>query len=173
MRMKKITDEVFYADQDIVEVSKEDIEFLKKKALQNERKRCRLCTHKDVNDKVHEMIIVHTKDTYVMPHKHLDKSEAFHIIEGEADVVILDDDGTVRKVISMGEYSSGKNFYYRLSEPFYHTLLIKSDIIVFHEATKGPFSKDDTLFAQWSPEEGDISAQRKFIKELEKSIKNH
>jgi len=171
IKMKKFNDEVFYADEDVIQIGKEDIEFLKQKALSNPRKRCRLCTHKDVNDLIHEMIIVHTKDTYVRPHKHADKVEAFHIIEGSADVVVFDDKGKITRVIAMGDYSSGRKFYYRIDKAYYHTLLIKSDVIVFHEVTSGPFRKEDTLFAPWSPEDTDQEGIKKFIKRLEKSTK--
>lgn len=171
MKMKKINDEIFYAEDKVIQVGQNEIDFLKQKAMQNERRRSRLCTHKDVNDKLHEMIIVHTKDTYVRPHKHLNKSESFHIIEGSADVVIFDEKGSITKIIPMGEYSSKNKFYYRLSKPYYHTLLIKSDIIVFHETTNGPLKREDTVFAPWAPEDDDKKAVKKFIKELAKSIK--
>lgn len=170
VKMKKINDEVFYADEDIIRVDKEDIEFLKQRALKNERKKSRLCIHKDVNDKIHEMIIVHTHDTYVRPHKHLNKPEAFHIVEGEADVVLFDEKGKIIQLISMGEYSSGKEFYYKISEPRYHTLLIKSDIIVFKETTSGPFKKEDTIFAQWAPEDTNKKVVKDFMIKLAKQV---
>jgi len=169
--MKKINNEVFYASDEIIKISKEDIEFLKQKALKNKRKRCRLCTHKDVNDKIHEMIIVHTKETYVRPHKHLNKSESFHIIEGSADIVIFDEKGKITQAIPMGDYSSGKKFYYRMTKPYYHTLLIKSDILVFHEITNGPFKREDTVFAPWSPKDDDKEGVKNFMRELRGKLK--
>ena len=74
------------------------------------RSRIRLCAHPDVNDTLHEMLIVHEKGTYVRPHKHLNKTESVHIIEGSVDVVIFDDDGNITDVIQMGDYKSGRNF---------------------------------------------------------------
>ena len=52
----------------------------------------------------------------------------------------------------MGELRSGKTFYYRLSEPIFHTLIIRSEILVFHEITQGPFLREQTEFAEWAPE---------------------
>ena len=126
MRIKQVNKEVLFTTEKIAKVKDSDIELLKKKANANQRKRIRLCAHNNIKDKLHEMLIVHTKDTYVRPHKHLKKSESFHIINGIGDVILFNDSGEVIEVIPMGDYSSGRIFYYRISEPYYHTLLIRS-----------------------------------------------
>jgi cupin fold WbuC family metalloprotein len=170
MRIKQQNDEVLYSDEPIVKLRPTDIDFLKQKSCSNERQRIRLCTHKDVDDKLHEMFIVHGKDAYVRPHKHLHKSESVHVIEGEVDVVLFDDSGSITEVIKMGEYSTGRTFFIRIAEPYYHTLLIRSDILVFHETTNGPFNYSDTVFADWSPEQSDITGQREFIARVNKDV---
>lgn len=53
----------------------------------------------------------------------------------------------------MAANNQAKAFYYRMSQPFFHTLLIKSDILVVHEITNGPFVKDETLFGTFAPNE--------------------
>jgi cupin fold WbuC family metalloprotein len=166
MLLKEFNKEVLYIDQDITQVSKADIEILKQKALSNDHKRIRLCSHRNVNDSLHEMLIIHTKDTYVRPHKHLNKSESLHVIEGSVDIVILDEQGEVTEIIPMSKYPSGRAFYYRMGTALYHTLLIRSDFLVFHEITKGPFHKSDTVFAPWAPQESDPEACRKYIQNL-------
>ena len=152
MKVKKFNEEVFFSDIEIVELNLEDIETLKQKALKNKRKRVRVCSHYSIEDKLHEMFIVHTKDTYVRPHKHLGKSESMYVIEGTAEVVIYNDTGDVTEVIKVGDYKSGHTFYYRLSTPLYHNLIIKSDFFVFHEVTNGPFESDGIVFAPWAQE---------------------
>lgn len=154
--MKQISDEIFYADSKLVKVGQNDIQALKDKAVLAKRHRSRLCAHKDIDDRLHEMLIIHHKNTYIRPHKHRGKSESFHIIEGTADIVIFDEQGNISDVISMGDYLSGKNFYYRMPEGLYHTIMITSDVIVFHEVTSGPFNKADTIFAPWAPQESEI-----------------
>ena len=133
--MKKINDEVFYAQDTLVKVSRKDISELKQKADAAKRQRSRLCTHNSINDKLHEMLIIHKKNTYVRPHKHLGKTESFHVTEGSSEIVIFDDDGNVKEVVRMGDYSSGKIFYYRMAKPAFHAVLVTSDVIVFHETT--------------------------------------
>lgn len=170
MKVKKHNDEVLYSLDQVVKVDKEYIESLKEAALLNERKRIRLCSHKNDQAKIHEMFIIHQKDAYVRPHKHINKIESFHIIEGIADVVLFDDDGRIKEVIEMGDFHSGKKFYFRISDPLFHTVIIKSESLVFHEITKGPFNKIDTIFAQWSPDERDVDESRIFLDKLKDKI---
>jgi cupin fold WbuC family metalloprotein len=166
MRTKALSPEVLVANEPIVQVSRADVEFLKAGAAQNERKRIRLCAHPGMEDRLHEMLIVHTKEAYVRPHKHLNKTESVHIIEGLVDVIIFDEAGNISEVISMGDYASGHRFYYRMSGPYYHTLLIRSDVLVFHEITNGPFERAETIFAPWAPVETDHRARDLFMEQV-------
>ena len=170
MLIKEFNKEVLYTGEDLVKVSSADIAILKEKALANERKRIRLCSHKDVSDPLHEMLIVHTKGVYVRPHKHLNKSESVHIVEGSVDIVILDEQGNVTEMIPVGEYASGRKFYYRMATPRYHTMIIHSNFLVFHETTKGPFQRSDTVFAPWAPEEKNVEACHAYMRKLTERI---
>jgi cupin fold WbuC family metalloprotein len=79
-------------------------------------------------------------------------------VEGELDVLLFDDDGPVRDVIRMGPYQSGRVFFYRLMEPLFHSVLVRSPHVLLHETTNGPFDPADTEFAPWSPVEGGPNA---------------
>ena len=80
-RFRKLNDEVLYPTETIVQVNRQDIDALVSQAQANVRKRIRICADPDPGDRLHEMLIVHTCDTYVRPHKHLDNTESFRIIE--------------------------------------------------------------------------------------------
>jgi cupin fold WbuC family metalloprotein len=172
LRMRKETEEVFYSDDKIIQVKASDIDWLKNKAEGNLRKRARLCTHKNTEATLHEMLIVHERDTYIRPHKHIGKPESFHVIEGLVDVIIFNEMGSVAEVMKLGSYSSGRSFYYRISDPLYHTLLIRSDLLVFHETTMGPFNRFNTVFASWSPEENDSDGCTFFMEQLLLTVNN-
>jgi cupin fold WbuC family metalloprotein len=159
--------EVRYATDDIVVVDAADIGRLKEAAEETARRRIRLCAHHSVDERVQEMLIVHPIGTYVRPHKHVGKSESFHVVEGDVDVVVFDDDGGVDDVIRMGAFASGRPFYYRIAGPLFHTLLIRSSVLVFHETTSGPFRRADTVFAPWAPDDGDAAASREYLASLE------
>lgn len=156
--MRQVTPEVFEATGDLVRVGDDDIAFLKDRVGATARKRIRLCAHKGVDDDLHEMLIVLDRDTYIRPHKHLDKAESLHIIEGAADVVFFDDAGEIVDVTPLGEYGSGRRFFYRLGGPTFHTLVPRSELLVFHETIRGPFRRSDNVLASWSADEGDAAA---------------
>jgi cupin fold WbuC family metalloprotein len=148
---RKENDEVLYPDVDVVTVGSADFTEMKRLAMLNPRQRIRLCAHQSPADSLHEMFIIHAKGCYVRPHKHVGKTESMAILEGEADIVLFNEDGAIRQVVKMGDFSSGKQFYYRLSDPIYHTLLIRTDFLVFHECTEGPFIRENTIFPEWAP----------------------
>ena len=152
--MRELNQEVLVADEELVRVSALEVSRLKAAAAMNQRRRMRILAHHDVGDPLHEMLIVHQRDVYVRPHKHIGKSESLHVIEGEADVVFFTEGGSVREVVPIGTATSGRTFYYRLAASWYHTLLVRSEFLVFHEVTNGPFKPEDTLFAPWAPDEG-------------------
>ncbi len=129
--------EVLYSDAPIVTAAQSDIQHLIRLSADNPRKRVRLCAHKDPQRPLHEMLIIHERSAYVRPHRHPGKSESMHVISGEVDVVVFDAQGGVSEVIEMGDYASGKIFYYRMEVPLFHTLIIRSDVLV----GKRPFKK--------------------------------
>ena len=171
IKIRKESSEVLYPEEDIVIISPTDLEELKRLALLNSRKRIRLCAHSSPNDHLHEMFIVHTKDCYVRPHKHIGKAESMAILEGTADVALFNEDGSIQKIIEIGAPDSGRIFYQRLTGPTYHMLIIRSDFLVFHEITEGPFIRENTVFPVWAPaEQGEDSIA--FINQIEKIISN-
>lgn len=168
MKWIKESEEVFYPEQSrkLVTLSKQDTEYLQGVAQSNVRNRSRICTHFTVEDDIHEMVIYHPKETYVRPHKHMGKDESFHLISGEIDLVIFDESGNIVKVLQMGNYESGKTFYYRISANTFHTQIFRKDTI-FHEVTKGPFDKRDNVAADWSPDEKNRPSVEDFFEKLE------
>ena len=172
MRVTKLNDEALVADDSVVQLAAGDMHELKEASRHNARHRIRICAHKGTSDRLHEMFIVHSKGTYVRPHKHPGKSESLYVIEGAAEAVFFDEGGAVRQAISLGDYPSSKVFYYRIDEPWFHTLIISSDVFVFHEVTNGPFDRDQTIFAPWAPTESDIGGQNTFIENLFAQIRS-
>ena len=173
MNYKVINEEIYYTTDSITKVEAKDIEYLKAQASRTVRKRVRLCCHNDKENLLHEMLIVHDQDVYVPPHRHIGKTESFHMIEGELDVVVLDDQGNILDVIEMGPYGSNRKFYYRLSESNFHTMIPRSKHVVFHEITNGPFDRKDTIFASWAPEGSDLENGKLYLNKLNERLKKY
>ena len=150
-KQNRTSPEVYHSTDSQVCLNKIDIENLKGLAVPNARERVRLCSHHTAEELVHEMFIIHRKNTYVRPHKHLNKIESMMVLQGEVDYVTFDDQGCITGKISMGEFSSGKIFYNRLDIQSYHMLIMKSDFVVFHEVTNGPFNINKTIYPDWAP----------------------
>jgi cupin fold WbuC family metalloprotein len=170
MRTTPFNREVLYPDEAVVKVTHADVAGLKSQAAANERGRFRLCTHRDVKDTLHEMIIVLRAGTYIRPHKHLNRCESFHVLEGRADVALFDDDGNLLDVIRMGDYASRDCFYYRLSDSVYHSVVTHTPEFIFHETTNGPFDPNQTIFAPWAPADDGQPAVEAFLDKLTQAL---
>lgn len=170
-KYRVVNAEVLYSQAGtMTTASRSDIDLFKRLASHNPRKRVRLCAHGGADDRLHEMLIVHERGAYVRPHKHPGKTESVHIIEGLVDVIVFDDEGRIENVIRLGDYASGRIFYYRMEMPVFHTLIIRSEVLVFHETTNGPFDRSDTVFAPWAPEDGDVNSIDDFMAGLNEKV---
>ena len=170
MRLKKQSNEVIIADERIVRLSRLEIEAMEAALALSERGRSRICAHGDSTEVLHEMIIILSGSSYIRPHKHFAKSESFHIVQGELDVVIFDEQGSIADVVPMGCYGSDRNFFYRMADPLFHTVIVRTDKVIFHETTNGPFKREETVFAPWSPEESDIAAVPTYVRQLKSAV---
>ena len=170
MRMRRTSKEVFNTDEPIVRFTRQHVEMLKKLLPSARRGRVRFCAHRNAKEPIHEMIIAFRRDSYIQPHMHLRKSESFHVVEGKVDIVIFDRRGGIRNVIPLGDYSSGRSFFYRIEDAVFHTLVIRSPRLVLHEITKGPFKVGDAVYAPWAPTDGEPVAARNFMKDLARKV---
>ncbi|MBX9690014.1 MAG: WbuC family cupin fold metalloprotein [Candidatus Obscuribacterales bacterium] len=161
--------EVLFSDDSIVELSRLDLALLDTRLPASITGRVRFCAHGDASESLHEMFVLIARDNYVRPHKHPGKVESFHIVRGQVDVVIFDDTGKIETVLQLGDYQSGLAFFYRLSKPLFHTVLVRSESVLIHETTNGPFSKSDSIYAPWAPEESNELAKL-FLEDLNASV---
>jgi len=165
-----IGDGIYQSNLEIVKISRKEINFIKEVAKKNPRKRARICAHKSNEQSLHEMMIAICSDSYIHPHRHLGKSESFHVVEGEVDVVVMTDDGDIKEIVELGDPSSGRNFYYRLSNADFHTLIIWTDMLVVHEVTNGPFLPEETELAPFAPSETNHSEALQYIHGLKNQV---
>jgi cupin fold WbuC family metalloprotein len=170
MRLTKKSAELYLAEGPIAKLGHEDMQLLRQGAANSPRGRVRINAHPSDDDMLHEMFIAIQRNSYIRPHLHAGKSEAFHIVHGEVDIVVFEENGSLREVVPLGDGSSGRAFYYRMSQPFFHTLLIRSDILIVHEITNGPFIRGGTRFASFAPEESDADGIADFLRQLQSRV---
>lgn len=170
MQLIKISPEVYSLRGDVVSISDLDIDFLKTEVVNSRKGRIRINLHQSDDDLVHEMIIAIRKDSYIRPHLHVNKNESFHIIYGAVDVVLFDAFGHISQVISLEAYNRTKTFCYRMSKPTFHTLIVRSEILVMHEITNGPFISGDAVMADFAPENEDFEGVKKWTNYLKNAV---
>lgn len=166
MEIRTVNAEVYQAAGPVVWATRENIEFLKARALANPRGRARLCAHPDSEDSLHEMLVALRRDTGIQPHLHPNNVESVHMIEGRMTVVHFGADGSIGESVPMGDLASGRAFYYRMTRPLYHMWLPESDVMVCQEVTRGPFNRANTVFASWAPSDGPDGKLKEYLDDL-------
>ena len=154
-----------FLESDVNVIGPQELDQVKQMADQSPLRRARLCLHRDHNSLVQEMVIALFHDSYVRPHRHRDKSESFHVIEGRMAVLLFDDTGRLTRLVELGLPGSTQASLYRLSSSLWHTAVPLSGCVVFHETTSGPFSKGDTEYAEWAPDGEDHDAALEYLKQ--------
>jgi len=147
----KKSGEVLVCTDEIIGLEQSALQAVKNLADQSPKMRARICAHKDSGATIQEMIIVIRRGSYIAPHRHENKCESFHLIEGSADIVVFEENGDIRKVI---QFCKERAFYYRLDSTLFHTIIVRSERIIFHEVTNGPFVANATEYAGFAPKEG-------------------
>lgn len=170
-QLKTINDAVYLAEDQIVSISMRDVEFLKDRLRQTGLKRNRICAHKTIDDTLQEMIIAFARGSYIRPSKHIGKEESIHVLEGTGYFVFFDKQGEITNAIAVGDAETGLQEYVRTPVEKYHTLLITSDYFVVQETTQGPFTRADTIFAEWAPEDQNVAEVDLYMQQLEKRVK--
>ena len=145
--IKQLTDNVFVYNSNISVLDAEMINVIKNKAKECNIKRARINFHHTDQDSLHEMIIAMTNETKVEPHKHPNKVESFHIIEGIVRIGFLDNKGKITDIIQLDR---DQYPFYRMSSELWHIVVPISEYVVIHEVTNGPFIKgSSSRLPQW------------------------
>ncbi len=168
--LKMMTTEAYQATDKIVHLSDSVFDFLGNAIHKSPRKRSRICTHRSVNEKLHEMFVIYNNDTYVRPNKHVGKDESVYVLKGRADFIFFDDAGKPTQVVRMGASGAGLAYYCRVPAEVYHTIIMRSEEIVLFEGTPGPFNPAETLYAEWAPAESERDAVAAYVQELNRFI---
>jgi glucose-6-phosphate isomerase len=113
-------------------------------------KNVRLCLHAEPEASFHSMIVLEHPGRYYRPHKHLDKGESFHVLDGLLGVLAFSEDGSIVDACRLDRRDTP---IYRVQVGQYHAVMPLTDPVIYHESKPGPFLGDrDSLFPDWAPE---------------------
>ena len=146
----QLSDAVFVADEAVTTISSNDIDFLKHQATVLPVGKSRVLLHGKPEQLLHEMLIVHTRGTYIQPHINQRSAKSFLVVYGTMKLVLYDEDGSIRAD------DAEANVLIRLNRPYFHTLIMLSDTVVFLETTLGPHK--ETIYADFAPQPNEKGA---------------
>ena len=128
---------------------------LKKKAVEAPRKRANFNLHKSLEDDIHKLFVAAEPETYIRPHRHSrkDAAELLIILKGTADVLIFENDGTLKERIAISE--SGETKAIEIDENVFHGFIPHAGGSVILEVKKGPYvPTPENDFVSWAPAVG-------------------
>jgi len=170
MTLRRLSPDVYLAEGPFAAIGPADVAMLAEAVDSSTHGRVRINLHPGGDDPLHDMVIAIRQTSYIRPHKHLGKSETFHVIKGSVDIVIFEDNGDIRAVVSLAAESPDRAFCYRMSDSLFHTLVIHSELLVVHEITNGPFRPEQTVFAPFAPPDSDISGAATYREGLRQRV---
>lgn len=135
-------------------VDKKLVERLYTEAESSERLRAFHRFH-DPNDMLNRLLIAGVSGSYVAPHRHADKFEAFSHVEGAVIVAEFDDNGALTNAYDLSIVP-----YVELTAGTWHTLVYTSErwAVMEFGLWKDVYDPSDKEFAPWAPQEGDVAA---------------
>lgn len=141
-------------------------QLLRQLAEADGRSNVRLCLHQSPADDFHDMVILEwPRRRYYRPHRHPEKGETIHLIEGEAAVLVFDDRGALQ---SGRRLAADGTKLVRIGAGCWHTLLPLSHPVLYHEAKKGPFlGEADAEYPAWAPDGEDPQAAADYLRSLQ------
>ncbi len=160
--IQDIEDGIQQTDAEALCVDHHTLENLRAKLQEHPIQGVQLCMRPNSCSPAPEMIVAHSKHGYIRPHKHQERRESFQMLVGALDLVIFEEGGRVREVVHMDADHCKKSLFTHLTQPVFHTIIIRSEYAVFHESLSGPAEAEDIVYADWAPsldEDGEAACE--------------
>jgi cupin fold WbuC family metalloprotein len=125
-------------------INKRLIKNLKNFSKRHNNCNLRICFHKNKKEALQNMVVLlnlHSGNKFKI-HKHNFKDEVYQIIDGKLKIKIFSNQKVKKEII----LSKETNLIARLEKNTFHQTLPQSNIVIFHEIRKGPFSGKDSIF---------------------------
>lgn len=134
-------------------ITTEDLHELAGKAADSERQRAHLNVHEALDANVQRLFIATEPETYMRPHRHPEahKWEFFVVLEGAIDLLIFEEDGTLKQRIPM---SPDRTRAVEVPPGTWHAYVCQQSGTLALEVKEGAYiPTPEADFAPWSPAE--------------------
>ena len=147
-KLTKKNDRVFYANKNPFSITRQQLSLIKELAFFRGVDICRICLHINNKSDIHEMLMMHTQPSSTGPLKQDKTSISYHIIEGELEIKLYDNNGNEVKNYNLNSHSSStiSSHSLRLNANQYRSIHSKSNYTLFLETASGPFKDSDTYW---------------------------
>lgn len=124
----------------------------------------RLCLHSGPEARHHDMIVLEWPDAAFPPHRHRDKAESLHLIDGRLRIVLFDELGQIERSRDLDRESP----IVRIPRNRFHcNLAIGEGPALYRETKPGPFDADtDAEKAPFAPDRRDADAFADYLRRL-------
>jgi cupin fold WbuC family metalloprotein len=158
--------EVMSMPENFIQITSKQLRDLQQRASDDPKRRARICLHKDHRDRLQEMVIAICKDSYICPHRQIDKLKTYKLVVGNMLVVFFNESGIVEQKIEMGSIEEGKTAVFRFSSHRWHTVISLTEITIYMETIAGPYSREETEFASWGPDAGEPEVVEQYLDKI-------
>lgn len=148
---------------DVADVDRELIDELIAVSDRAGQKNARICLHSGPEATFHDMVTLEYATGYARPHRHVDKGETVHIIEGQTLFVVFDDQGKVTNHALLGDRAT---LVFRVGVGQWHAVIPVTPYAIYHESKLGPFLANDSIYPAWAPDGSDPQAAAVYVRRL-------
>ena len=143
---------------------------LKQEAERAGDKNVRVCLHEGPEASFHDMVILERRSKYYRAHRRPNKDVTFHLIEGSMAVFVFDEEGRVEEACLL---DPEKIFMYRVDADRYRVSVPVSDVVIYHEASPGPFvGEGDAIYPPWAPDGSNLERAKAYTAKLLETLDN-
>ncbi len=140
---------ILYARQPLTFFGSSDIAVVTDEARRSPSRRARICAHQQPGDRQHVMLIAVCADSFLIPQRHIGRSETLQVIEGHGRLALFGGDGEILDVVPLTAPGGGGSFFCNMPQDLFHALVVDSPEMIYVETTLGPFDRATTVDAPW------------------------
>jgi cupin fold WbuC family metalloprotein len=160
-------------DSSLVRVSARELADVRHRAETAARGGAKMLLHGNDTENVQHMVQCYRLDSYMAPHRQLNCKKSYQIVEGELSVPFFSNEGNLEEMVEMGDHQSGKVFLLHFPADRWHTVLPRSNLVIYVEVIPGPYRAENTQLAPWAPPNEDVAGGLAFLAGLSASGTGH